>query len=207
MVQTGLLGKLIATGQAMSYYGSLLKAPIVMSDGLTLAKLHVFEGMTGDVTAVKFSPDSRFLAASDDSGKFTIWTVADRSVVSSRVYEKKLTSFAWGQADGKQKFGDYYIVSTNNQQVDLHRLTYDMSTMLYAAKHQPVQLPNTGLNRMYECCAFDAKHNYFFAATKGGEVCVFDVGNRLFKASVQAGKSAIRSIYLHQSSEQLFVGF
>ena len=140
--------------------------------------------MTGNVTAIKFSYDCRFIAAADDSGKFIVWTVNDRSVVSSRVYEKKVTSFAWGQADSKQKFGDYYIISTNNQQVDIHRLTYDMSTMVYTVKHQPVQLPNVGLNRMYECCVYEGKQNYFYAATKGGEVCVFDITNRLFKASV-----------------------
>lgn len=191
----------------MAYYDCVLKAPIFLSDTSSLKRFHVFEGMTGHLISVKFSPDGQFLAASDSSGMLNIWGMTDKKVVSSKVFEKKLSVFEWGAINTSQRYPEYHIVSSNNQTVDIHKLTYDIATMVYKVKYQCVQLPNTGLNRFYECNQIDKKTGYYYAGTSGGEICAFDINNKLFKASVQAGKSVLRSLCFAQSNGSLWCGF
>lgn len=191
----------------MAYYNSVLKAPLFLSDSNTLKRLHVFEGMSGHIISAKFSPDGKFLAATDDSGKLNIWGMSDLKIVSSRVFEKKLTVFEWGAIEQSKRYPEYHIVSSNNQTVDVHRLVYDIATMVYVVKYQCVQLPNTGLNRFYECSQIDRKTGYYYAVTTGGELCCFDINNKLFKASVQAGKSSLRSLLFNQATSTLYCGF
>lgn len=203
----GLLGKVIVSGEKMAYYDSVLKSPVFLSDANSLKLLHAFEGMTGNVISAKFSPDGEFLAVTDDSGKFNIWGMSDLKVVSSRVFEKKLSVFEWGSVVSTQRYPEYHVVTSNNHTVEVHRLTYDIATMVYKVKYQHIQLPNTGLNRFYECNQIDDKTGYYYAGTSGGEICAFDINNKLFKASVQAGKSAIRSICLNKITGSLYCGF
>ena len=191
----------------MAYYSNVLKSPIVLSDTATLKRIHTFEGMTDDVTEVHFSPDGMFLAAADGQAKFNIWYLKDFSVVSSRVFEKRITSFEWGPVEAGKKTPDYYLVSTNNSQVEVHRLTYDIATMVYVARFSQLQLPNTGLNRFYECSLVEPTTNYYYSGTRGGELCVFDVPNKMFKASVQVGKSSLRSLFLHSAKGLVYCGF
>lgn len=200
-------GKVIVSGQDMTYYNSVLKAPVFVSDSNTLKLIHAFEGMTGNVISAKFSPDGQFLAATDDTGMLNIWGMSDRKVVSSRVFEKKLSVFEWGAINSTQRYPEYHLVTSNNQNIEVHRLTYDIGTMVYKVKYQHIQLPNTGLNRFYECNQIDSKTGYYYAGTSGGEVCAFDINNKLFKASVQAGKSAIRSLFFNKATGSLFCGF
>ena len=185
----------------------MLKSPVVLSEMGSLNRIHLFDGMTDDVTDVRFSPDGLFLAAADGQAKFNIWYLKDFTVVSSRVFENRVTSFEWGPIDSSKKQPEYYLVSTNNSQVDVHKLTYDIATMVYTAKFQQFQLPNTGLNRYYECNTIDHRSNYYYAGTKGGEICVFDVANKMFKASVQVGKSSMRSVLLNEAKGVMYCGF
>ena len=163
--------------------------------------------MTGNIVSAKFSPDGKFLAATDDAGQLNIWGMDDMKVVSSRVFEKMLTVFEWGGIEQAKRYPEYYLVSSNNQTIDVHRLVYDIATMVYVVKYQCVQLPNTGLNRFYDCNQIDRKAGYYFAGTSGGEICCIDINNKLFKASVQAGKSAVRSMFFNQASGLLYCGF
>jgi WD40 repeat protein len=202
-----LSDKTIVSGQELAYYGSELKAPVFLSDAQTLKRLHVFEGMTGSIISAKFSPDGKFLAVTDDTAKLNIWGMSDMKVVSSRVFEKKLTIFEWGPIEQNKRYPEYHIISSNNQTIDVHRLVYDIATMVYVVKYQCVQLPNTGLTRFYECNQVDRKTGYYYAGTSGGEICCFDINNKLFKASVQAGKSSLRSMLFNPISGSIYCGF
>lgn len=197
----------MVTGQLMAYYNKVLKSPIILSDLGTLQPVQIFEGMTSHVVALRFSPDSFFLAAVDDQAKLNIRGMKDMKVVSSRVFERKITTFEWGPVDTTKRFPEYQLVSTNNTMVEVHRLNYDVATMIYIAKYSHVTLPYTGLARQYECNVIDAATGYFYAGTRGGEICAFDVTNKIFKASIQVGKSSLRSIYLVPGQGRIYCGF
>jgi WD40 repeat protein len=163
----------------------VLKSPLILSDCKTLKPIHIFEGLQGDAITAKFSPDGQFLAAADKDGKFMIWKLNDYSVVSSKVLEKKVTTFAWGTVESGKKFPAYTLFSTNTSQIEVHKLQYDIGTMVYFCKSEVFTLPNTGLTRIYVCNQYDSKGQYFYAGTNGGEICAFETGNKIFKASIQ----------------------
>lgn len=200
-------GGLLATGHSLAYSGAVQKAFIFITNPADLSTIKILDGMSSDVQALRFSPDGAFLAAIDNQGKLVIWGTKEFNVISSRFFEKKITCFEWGPIDSSKRMPEYHLVSTNNSQIEVHRMVYDIATITYKMVYQSVQLPNTGLNRYYECNTVHPATNYYYSGTRGGELCVVDVKNKLFKASVQVGKSSLRSLYMDFAANIAYCGF
>lgn len=200
-------GGLIATGHALAYSGPVQKAFVFIINPRNLEVVKILDGMSSDVLALQFSPDGAFLAAIDNQGKLVVWATKEFNVVSSRFFEKKITCFEWGPIDKSKRMPEYHIVSTNNSQIEVHRMVYDIATITYKMVYENIQLPNTGLNRYYECNAVHPVTNYYYAGTRGGELCVVDVKNKIFKASIQVGKSSLRSMQMDFGANIAYCGF
>ena len=59
-----------------------------------------------------------------------------------------------------------------------------MASMQYNLKSYPCQLPASGLIRNYTTSFIDAKAEYLFTGTTGGEIVIFNIPNRIFKAAI-----------------------
>ncbi|KAI0792397.1 quinon protein alcohol dehydrogenase-like superfamily [Abortiporus biennis] len=66
-------------------------------DGKTLKEVGVLEGNKGTVSALAFSPDGKYLAVGDSSGKILLFDVNERKLVTSRwsFHSARITSLAF----------------------------------------------------------------------------------------------------------------
>jgi hypothetical protein len=59
--------------------------------------------------------------------------------------------------------------------------------MKYLTTSGILQMPSSGLNRLYLSNTVDRATGYYYLGTKGGELCAFDLKTKLFKAAIQVG--------------------
>ncbi|KAF9051714.1 WD40-repeat-containing domain protein [Panaeolus papilionaceus] len=83
-------GSLVAIGQDR-------KVHLNEWDGQALQEVGVLEGNGGIVSALAFSPDGKYLASGDSSGKIVLFDVAQKSVITSRwsFHSARVNSLSW----------------------------------------------------------------------------------------------------------------
>mmetsp|Transcript_22821 Transcript_22821/g.19831 ORF Transcript_22821/g.19831 Transcript_22821/m.19831 type:complete len:119 (-) Transcript_22821:1149-1505(-) len=102
------------------------------------------------------------------------------------------------------KHPSYMLVYTNEHNIFICFLEFDIGTMQYALKGSSIQLPSSGLVRTYTCAQIDVKGEYLYAGTTGGEVCVFNLPNQIFKAALPVSSNGVYSVLLQ--NDAIFVG-
>jgi cilia- and flagella-associated protein 52 len=90
----------------------------------------------------------------------------------------------WGPMKKTGKHASYTIIVSNAHNIFVNYLEFDIGSMQYSIKGNPVQLPSTGLVRNYTCSAIDPNGEFFYAGTTGGEICIFNIANLIFKAAL-----------------------
>lgn len=151
--------------------------------------IHTFTGINDGVLIVQFSPDGKFLAASGKDGRFMIWNMDDLTVVTSIIDLHPITQMFWSFVQQGQKFPSYQLASTDNRHVSYHNLEFQLGSMKYLSTSGTLQMPNSGLNRIYMSNTVDKTTGYYYLGTKGGELCAFDLNSKLFKAAIQVNFS------------------
>lgn len=170
----------------------------MLTDLDTLKPIHTFSGIQIAVLKVEFSLDGQFLAATGADNRFLIWNMKDRTVVTSAVQERQYTQFTWLKKIQTQKYPKYTFVASTTSNVYLHTLEFDVGSMKYFSTSENFKLPSAGLNRVYTCNASDEQHKWYFAGSKGGELCIFDIDAKIFKAALQIGNTSMTSLKMVQ---------
>ena len=109
-------------------------APVVIWDLESGRVDHVFDGITGEVFVLSFSPDSRFLAATGDNRYFFIWDMTTHEIVYQRRTEGQGSLLVWADNYSIPKGSRYpaYVLCTAfDGLVQKHDLVFNISTMAY----------------------------------------------------------------------------
>ncbi|KAK0192588.1 quinon protein alcohol dehydrogenase-like superfamily [Armillaria mellea] len=88
-------GKLVAVGGEQ-------KVVLYEWDGKSLKEVGVLEGNKGVISALDFSPDGKYLASGDSSGRIALFNVGEKKLVTSRwsFHSARVNSLSW-TADSK----------------------------------------------------------------------------------------------------------
>ncbi|KAF9530217.1 WD40-repeat-containing domain protein [Crepidotus variabilis] len=86
-----------AGGSFVAIGGEDRKVRLNEWDGKALKELAVLEGNQGQVSALSFSPDGKYLASGDSSGKVILFDVQERKLFTSRWahHSARINSFSW----------------------------------------------------------------------------------------------------------------
>ncbi|KAF8182076.1 WD40-repeat-containing domain protein [Pholiota molesta] len=86
-----------ASGSLIAIGGEDFKVHLNEWDGKTLKEVAVLEGNKGVVSSLAFSPDGKYLAAGDSSGKLILFDPKERKVVTTRWanHTARINSLSW----------------------------------------------------------------------------------------------------------------
>jgi WD40 repeat protein len=95
-----------------------------------------------------------------------------------------MTVCSWGDilTDKNPKHPSYTLVTGNHTGITINYLEFDISSMQYFLKGQPVALPNTGLVRNYTFSHCNG--DMMVAGTSSGEMCIFSINSSIYRASM-----------------------
>lgn len=180
------------------------EAPIILWNYETKKPLAVLKGMMDCVKLLQFSPDGRFLAGVGQNNTLIIWNTQDAQPIHTRVTEVPFTVLAWGDilTNVNPKHPSYSLILGNQHQIFMNTLEFDISSMQYLMRQHQCQLPNTGLNRLYNFTK--VRGDLLLTGTTSGEICIFSVYNAIYRASMPVSSNGTYSAALTQ--DFLFVG-
>lgn len=180
------------------------EAPIILWNFETRKPLAVLKGMMDCVKLLQFSPDGRFLAGVGQNNTLIIWNTQDAQPIHTRVTEIPFTVLAWGDilTNVNPKHPSYSIILGNQHQIFMNTLEFDIASMQYLMRQHQCQLPNTGLNRLYNFTK--VRGDLLLTGTTSGEICIFSVYNAIYRASMPVSSNGTYSAALTQ--DFLFVG-
>eukprot|EP00656_Telonema_subtile_P052062 TRINITY_DN7148_c0_g2_i9.p1 TRINITY_DN7148_c0_g2~~TRINITY_DN7148_c0_g2_i9.p1 ORF type:complete len:551 (-),score=116.14 TRINITY_DN7148_c0_g2_i9:242-1894(-) len=156
---------------------------------------HLF-GLFGRVVSTSFSPDDRFLVASDTDKTF-IWDMQTGQTLWTTKYSCSFT--VWGQmldpvVRRTAHIPTYTFVSAHPNGIWCHTLEFSIQKMAYVLATEECNLPSSGMVREYQCGALDASMRFLLTGTSSGDMGVFDIIGRVFRASVPVSSGGLFSV-------------
>jgi len=204
-------GRLLASGQRESIHRD--GEQIVVWEYESRKPVYRLSGVTGTVTALKFSDDDRFLAAIGEGNMngndFAIWDMQNGSVAQYVKCPKAATAMCWGVptvADNARrvKTPKYSLYTFHTVKVHAHYLEYDIRTMHYGLRTELLKFPSAGLARTYHDCSLSPTNGELIAGTSVGELVVFNCESLVYRAALPISTNGVLS--LCSCGEYIFVG-
>ena len=204
-------GRLVASGQRKSAYAE--GEQIVVWEYESRKPVYRLAGVEGTVKCLQFSEDDRFLAAigegNTNGNDIALWDMQNGSVAQYLKCPKIATCLTWGatvvaDAARRVKTPKYSLFTFHSVKVDVHYLEYDIKSMHYQLKTQPVKFPSAGLARTYHACQVSPATGELLAGTSVGELVVFNAENQIYRAALPISTNGILSLCCQ--NDFVFVG-
>lgn len=182
-------GRYLASGQAGPRGTHAGEAPVIVWSYEDAAGVMRLLGLRGAAVAVSFSPDNRFVAASDTEKSLLVWDTQNGQVVVATRHEQPVTCVAWGPVHaraskhGASRSSVYELGATAGHVVKEMRLEYNLRSMQFDLVSKAVAMPSVSLRRAYNVAVYSDDGRFLLAGTRSGELCVF----RMAGAGPQVG--------------------
>jgi len=203
-IDVSLNGKLVASGQLGSKFRKGQVAPVVIWDFDNRQQYCEFNGLAHSVLCVRFSPDGRFVVATGANQMLCIWDVSTGESVYSRRTESPCYLAVWGAIaapSAGSRYPSYILCTTYDNNVFIHQMLFDIGSMCYTLKSDPVQFPSAGLQRKHICGL--VRGDFLMTGTSAGEMCVFNVQAKVFRSALPVCNNGVTCIA--QSRSVLYV--
>jgi WD40 repeat protein len=189
-------GQMIASGQVGSSHLKEPFAPVIVWDYGRREEIYFLKGLLGRVICCKFSPDSRFLAATDTEGNIIVWSMETGLLATTVKHCPNCSTLEWGniaEVDESRmtRHAKYMLITAHPAKAFKHVMEFDVRTMQYEMTTTPFMLPSMGLKRVYTDATITPTDEYLMLSTQQGDFAVFNIPNMIYRSSVPVSSNGV----------------
>ena len=166
-------GLYLASGQKGTEHYKTKKAFIAIIDTRKLQMKKFFMEFEEEILDLKFSLDSKYLAATGKDHFLRIYELKNFSLIFKKKGEKDFPLLNWNLQNGRN-----FLILINSVKIQKFEILKKLNDENFVDEKYFMLVKN--IKRNYGTTSICVKSNFFFGGTTNGEISIFDLKNNIF---------------------------